>query len=333
MSRIAAVVALMFLLNRRFADLAVFMLAALIVGGFVMKVQSHHRAVSLGELVRNAGSAGTGVALGCVGFTENPLLLVAVPVGVILLCATKGIARGLERGLEALIVRWLSGENPRRASKLSPGRNLSRRSGGLGSRLGPRTKFRAPDRPTHAQNASWRPFSDARSSFQCIGLQGWPLQPNRPRDASNARGHGPRNGDSMASTETTVAPATTTVTPEENGMTKQQQYVERVQALVTSGLQQSDAIKKVAEENDVKASTIRGALYRHGGTRSNGKQKPPVDPIEAAVQLFRDAITSIDTEMETLKQRADEAKAEYDEAVKTADARRKSYEAKIKALS
>ena len=33
---IAAVVALMFLLNRRFADLAVFMLAALIVGGFVM---------------------------------------------------------------------------------------------------------------------------------------------------------------------------------------------------------------------------------------------------------------------------------------------------------
>ena len=33
---IAAIVALMFLLNRRFADMAVFMLAALIVGGFVM---------------------------------------------------------------------------------------------------------------------------------------------------------------------------------------------------------------------------------------------------------------------------------------------------------
>lgn len=33
---ITAVVALMFLLNRRFADLAVFMVAALIVGGFVM---------------------------------------------------------------------------------------------------------------------------------------------------------------------------------------------------------------------------------------------------------------------------------------------------------
>ena len=33
---IAAVVALMFLLNRRFADLAVFMFAALIVGGFVL---------------------------------------------------------------------------------------------------------------------------------------------------------------------------------------------------------------------------------------------------------------------------------------------------------
>jgi hypothetical protein len=33
---IAAVVALMFLMNRRFGDLAVFMLAALVVGGFVM---------------------------------------------------------------------------------------------------------------------------------------------------------------------------------------------------------------------------------------------------------------------------------------------------------
>ena len=33
---IAAIVALMFLLNRRFADLAIFMVAALIVGGFVM---------------------------------------------------------------------------------------------------------------------------------------------------------------------------------------------------------------------------------------------------------------------------------------------------------
>ena len=33
---IAAIVALVFLLNRRFADLAVFMVAALLVGGFVM---------------------------------------------------------------------------------------------------------------------------------------------------------------------------------------------------------------------------------------------------------------------------------------------------------
>jgi hypothetical protein len=33
---IAGLVALMFLLNRRFADLAVFMIAAVVVGGFVM---------------------------------------------------------------------------------------------------------------------------------------------------------------------------------------------------------------------------------------------------------------------------------------------------------
>jgi len=33
---IAAVVALVFLLNRKFADLAVFMLAAVLVGGFVI---------------------------------------------------------------------------------------------------------------------------------------------------------------------------------------------------------------------------------------------------------------------------------------------------------
>jgi putative copper export protein len=33
---IAGIVALLFLLNRRFADMAIFMVAALIVGGFVM---------------------------------------------------------------------------------------------------------------------------------------------------------------------------------------------------------------------------------------------------------------------------------------------------------
>jgi hypothetical protein len=33
---IAGIVALLFLLNRRFADMAVFMVAALVVGGFVM---------------------------------------------------------------------------------------------------------------------------------------------------------------------------------------------------------------------------------------------------------------------------------------------------------
>jgi hypothetical protein len=33
---IAGLVALMFLLNRRFADLAIFMIAAVVVGGFVM---------------------------------------------------------------------------------------------------------------------------------------------------------------------------------------------------------------------------------------------------------------------------------------------------------
>ena len=38
---IAAVVALVFLLNRRFADLAVFMVAALLVGGFVMAPERH----------------------------------------------------------------------------------------------------------------------------------------------------------------------------------------------------------------------------------------------------------------------------------------------------
>src|SRR3954470_24315355 len=37
---IAAIVALMFLLNRRFADLAVFMLAAVLVGGFVIAPNS-----------------------------------------------------------------------------------------------------------------------------------------------------------------------------------------------------------------------------------------------------------------------------------------------------
>jgi hypothetical protein len=36
---IAGIVALLFLLNRRFADMAIFMVAALVVGGFVMAAE------------------------------------------------------------------------------------------------------------------------------------------------------------------------------------------------------------------------------------------------------------------------------------------------------
>jgi hypothetical protein len=65
--------------------------------------------VSLTALAKGAGTAAGGIALGMAAMS-NPLILLCVPAGVIIMGGAKGIAQGLEEGLHARIVRMLTGQ-------------------------------------------------------------------------------------------------------------------------------------------------------------------------------------------------------------------------------
>lgn len=121
-------------------------------------------------------------------------------------------------------------------------------------------------------------------------------------------------------------------------MTKAQAVYERVEALVASGSTKADAFKRIAEETDQKVNSVRGAYYQHtkklGGTaRSRTKRETtPTDAVEGAKALLQRSIDSIDDEIEAAKERAEEAKAEYENLRKSAGDRKTAIAAKIDAL-
>lgn len=114
-------------------------------------------------------------------------------------------------------------------------------------------------------------------------------------------------------------------------------HVAAVKALTDSGTSKPDAIKAVAEKHGCAVNTVRGAMYRAAGGSSNPRKTTtpvePVDPIEAAKAIFQTALDAIDSDIESLREAANEAA----EALKLAEAgaadKRKDYESRIKALS
>jgi RNA processing factor Prp31 len=121
-------------------------------------------------------------------------------------------------------------------------------------------------------------------------------------------------------------------------MTKAQEIYERVEALVASGTKKADAFRQVAEEYGQPFNSMRGAYYAY--TRSSGQSAPrsrkrqttTEDAIESAVIVLNRAIASIDGEIEVAKERAEEAKAEYEHLRDTAEDRKAAIQAKIDAL-
>lgn len=119
-------------------------------------------------------------------------------------------------------------------------------------------------------------------------------------------------------------------------MTKAQVTYERVNALVESGTQKAAAFKQLAEEYGQPVDSVRGADYGHKrllergdepstgsrpARRSRKRETTAEDAVASAVATLRAAIDSIDVELETARQRADEAQAEY-EAMHAASAGR-----------
>jgi nitrogen-specific signal transduction histidine kinase len=120
-------------------------------------------------------------------------------------------------------------------------------------------------------------------------------------------------------------------------MTKAQEVYERTEALVASGVSKADAFKQLADEYKQPLGSIRGAYYAHtstlGGTpRSPRKRKTTVDPVAEALSALEEGLESFDDEVAAAKQRAEDAKAEYEHLRDTAKERKVDLQRKIDAL-
>ncbi len=123
-------------------------------------------------------------------------------------------------------------------------------------------------------------------------------------------------------------------------MTKAEQIQERVDALVSGGSTKAAAYGQVAEELGMKPNSVRGAYYRatrsgNGGksSRSRVRETTIEGATAQAVASLEKALADIDLEIEAAKERADEAKAEYEALKASAAERKQAITAKIEALS
>ena len=120
-------------------------------------------------------------------------------------------------------------------------------------------------------------------------------------------------------------------------MTKAQEVYERTEALVASGVSKADAFKQLAGEYGQEVNSIRGAYYAHtstlGGTPgSSRKRRTTVDPVAEALSALEEGLETVDDEVAAAKQRAEDAKAEYEHLRDTAKERKAELQKKIEVL-
>lgn len=120
--------------------------------------------------------------------------------------------------------------------------------------------------------------------------------------------------------------------------TKAETIYEEINALVASGVKKADAFKQLAEKYDQPFDSMRGAYYGHkrkveGGTsRPRKRETTAADAVESAKVTLERAIEAIDREVNTAKERADEAKAEYEALAASASERTVEIQEKIAVL-
>jgi hypothetical protein len=123
-------------------------------------------------------------------------------------------------------------------------------------------------------------------------------------------------------------------------MTKAQEIYERVQKMVGEGTDKSDAFKTIAEEAKRPYDSIRGSYYGHkrkieGGVRTPRPRRRETTPdaalADARATLER-SIEAIDREVETAKERAQEAAAEYEAIRGSAKERKEAIAGRLESL-
>ncbi len=121
-------------------------------------------------------------------------------------------------------------------------------------------------------------------------------------------------------------------------MTKAEQIHERIDALVAGGLTKAEAFRRLADELGQPAKSLQGAYYtaaRKAGSKGSSRKREtsPTDAVASAALVLESAITAIDDEVATAKDRADEAKAEFEALKASANERKATIKAKLEALS
>jgi predicted nucleic acid-binding Zn-ribbon protein len=121
-------------------------------------------------------------------------------------------------------------------------------------------------------------------------------------------------------------------------MTKAQEVYERVEALVASGVRKAEAFRQAADEYGQPFNSIRGAYYAHTRTLTGTPSRPrkrettTEDAVESATAVLTRAIEAIDAEITHAKERAEQAKADYEHLRDSAQERKQSIQTKIDAL-
>ena len=121
---------------------------------------------------------------------------------------------------------------------------------------------------------------------------------------------------------------------------KAQDTYERIEALVASGVKKAEAFRRLSEETGQPVKSLQGAYYAHsrkanGGStsRSRKRETTPDDAVAHATQALEKAMADIDREVETARERASEAEAEYQALKESAEARKQAIQAKLDALN
>jgi chromosome segregation ATPase len=121
-------------------------------------------------------------------------------------------------------------------------------------------------------------------------------------------------------------------------MTKAEEVYERITALVEHGASKADAFRALAAEYDQPVKSLQGIFYQHqrklngGSRRSPRRETTSATAVERAVTVLEKALGDIDSEIEIAKERAEEAKAEYEALKASATERKQAIQTKIDAL-
>lgn len=110
--------------------------------------------------------------------------------------------------------------------------------------------------------------------------------------------------------------------------------------MIASGTSKADAFKAIADEQNRPVDSIRGAYYGHkrkieGGVRTprpRRRETTPDDALADARATLERSIEAIDREVETAKERAQEAAAEYEAIRGSAKERKEAIAGRLESL-